>query len=129
MPTSHTFLAHGRRIRSASRPTPTRFIPCGFWPGDERRTPYPAFSAYTGQQISKTMKKAAAGDRPVDVQDASIPNAQTPPEVAAWQKRQRVAQYVVPTLAGANIVLNAYLVQTYRPGAAAKGVLRRFLPV
>lgn len=88
-----------------------------------------AFAAYTGQRISKAMKQAEASGRPVDVQDASIPNAQTPPEVASWQKRQRIAQYLVPVLAGGNIVLNAYLVQTYRPGAAAKGVVRRFLPV
>lgn len=88
-----------------------------------------AFAAYSGQQISKLAEQANRSGMPFDVQDASIPNAQTPPAVAAWQQRQRVAQVLVPVLSGANIVLNAYLVQTYRPGAAAKGFLRRLLPV
>lgn len=87
-----------------------------------------AYAAYSGKKISDLTRQAEAAGRPVDVQDASIPNAQTPPEVATWQKRQRVVQYLVPALSAANIVLNAYLVQTYRPGAAAKGVIRRLLP-
>jgi hypothetical protein len=45
--------------------------------------------------------------------------------VAVWQRRQRVAQYLVPLFAGANIVMNAYLTQQYRPGATATGLLRR----
>ena len=63
-----------------------------------------------------------------DTRDATIPNAQTPPEIAAWQRRQRVAQYLVPLFAGANIVLNAYLTQHYRPGVTATGIARRLLP-
>ena len=62
------------------------------------------------------------------MQDASTPNAQTPPELATWQRRQRVSQYLVPVLSGANVVLNAYLVQTYRPGATARGLVRTLLP-
>lgn len=88
-----------------------------------------AFAAYSGQKISKLSEKASSSGSGFDVQDASIPNAQTPADVAAWQQRQRVTQYLVPILSGANIVLNAYLVQTYRPGAAAKGFLRKLLPV
>ena len=53
---------------------------------------------------------------------------QTPPDVAKWQRRQRVAQYLVPVLAGANIVLNAYLTQHYRPGVTIAGIARRLLP-
>lgn len=87
-----------------------------------------AFAAYSGARIGKLAEEAAARGQQVDVQDASVPNAATPAEVAAWQRRQRVAQYAVPVLAGANIVLNAYLVQTYRPGATVRGVLRRVLP-
>jgi hypothetical protein len=45
-----------------------------------------------------------------------------------WQRRQRVAQYLVPVLAGANIVLNAYLTQHYRPGVTMAGIARRLLP-
>ncbi len=87
-----------------------------------------AFAAYSGRKIGQLTEQAAASGRSVDVQDASTPNAQTPPELAAWQRRQRVSQYLVPLLSGANVVLNAYLVQTYRPGATARGLVRTLLP-
>jgi hypothetical protein len=87
-----------------------------------------AFAAYSGQKIGQLTEQAAAAGRPVDVQDASTPSAQTPPELATWQGRQRVAQYLVPIASGANIVLNSYLVQTYRPGATAAGLVRRVVP-
>ena len=87
------------------------------------------YAAYTGQKIGALSKQAAKSGTGFDVKDASTPNAQTPPEIAAWQKRQRAVQYAVPLLSGANIVLNAYLTQTYRPGAAAKGFARTLLPV
>ena len=83
-----------------------------------------AFAAYSGQKIGQLTEQAAAAGRSLDVQDASKPSAQTPPEIARWQKRQQVAQYLVPLASGANIVLNAYLVQTYRPGATARGLVR-----
>lgn len=86
------------------------------------------YAAYSGSRISQLTEQAASRGQRVDVQDASTPNAGTPAEVAAWQKRQRVVQYLVPLLSGANIVLNAYLVQTYRPGATARGLVRRLLP-
>jgi hypothetical protein len=35
---------------------------------------------------------------------------------------------LVPTLAGANIVLNAYLSQQYRPGTSLAGLARGLLP-
>ena len=87
-----------------------------------------AFAAYSGQKIGQLTEQAAASGRTVDVQDASTPNAQTPPELATWQRRQRVSQVLVPMLSGANVVLNAYLVQTYRPGATARGLVRTLLP-
>ena len=86
-----------------------------------------AFAAYSGRKIGQLTEQAAAQGRQVDVQDASTPSASTPPEIAAWQRRQRVSQYLVPLASGANIVLNAYLVQTYRPGATARGVVRTLL--
>jgi len=86
-----------------------------------------AFAAYSGNQIGRLTEQAARSGQRLDVQDASIPSAQTPPEIARWQQRQRAAQYLVPLTSGANIVLNAYLVQTYRPGATARGLLRGVL--
>ncbi|MEV0810480.1 hypothetical protein [Micromonospora sp. NPDC050200] len=62
------------------------------------------------------------------MRDATIPTAGTPAEIATRQRRQRLAQFVVPALAGANIVCGSYLVQSYRMGATAKGVFRRLLP-
>lgn len=86
------------------------------------------YAAYSGRRISQLAEEAERNGDGVDVQDASIPTEKTPAELAQWQKRQRVAQYLVPALSGANIVLNSYLVQSYRPATAAKGVLRRLLP-
>ena len=88
-----------------------------------------AYAAYTGRQIGKLEEQARQQGRPLDVKDASQSSAQTPPDVAKWQKRQRVAQYLVPTLSGGNVVLGSYLARAYRPGATARGVLQRLLPV
>ena len=85
------------------------------------------FAAYSGTRIGQLTERAKDRGEHFDTKDATIPNAQTPPEVAVWQRRQRVAQYLVPLLAGANIVLNAYLTQHYRPGVTAAGIARRLL--
>lgn len=87
-----------------------------------------AYSAYCGMRIGKLAEEAARHGEQVEVKDATAPTPNTPEEIATWQRRQRVAQYVVPVLAGANIVLGSYLVQSYRTMATAKGVLRRLLP-
>jgi hypothetical protein len=87
-----------------------------------------AYAAYSGRRIGELTERAHRGGRPVEVRDATIPSAVTPPEVAAWQRRERVAQYLVPLFAGANIVLNAYLTQQYRPGRTVRGIVDRFLP-
>ena len=86
------------------------------------------FAAWSGRKIGKLTEQAAERRQHFNVVDATIPSDQTPPEIAAWQHRQRVAQYVVPALAGANIVLNAYLTQQYRPGATVAGIARRLRP-
>jgi hypothetical protein len=87
-----------------------------------------AFAAYSGNKIGQLTEQAARSGQQLDVQDASTPSAQTPPDIVRWQRRQRAAQYLVPLTSGATIVLNAYLVQTYRPAATARGLLRRVLP-
>ncbi|MCM0677180.1 hypothetical protein NCC78_21165 [Micromonospora phytophila] len=87
-----------------------------------------AYAAYSGRKIGELAERAHQRGEQVDVQDATLPNAQTPVEVAAWQRRQRVAQYLVPVLSGANIALGSYLEQQYRPTATARGVLDRLLP-
>ncbi|MBM0232005.1 hypothetical protein JNW91_09085 [Micromonospora sp. STR1_7] len=87
-----------------------------------------AYAAYCGKRIGQLAEEAQQRGEQIEVRDATIPTAQTPGTVATWQRRQRLAQYAVPALAGANIVCGSYLVQSYRTGATAKGVLRRLLP-
>ena len=87
-----------------------------------------AYAAYSGAQIGKLAEQAQQRGETVEVKDATLPTAGTDPEIQKWQSRQRVTQFVVPALAGANIVCNSWLVQSYRVGATAKGVLRRLLP-
>ena len=87
-----------------------------------------AWTTYCGTRIGRLTEEFAAQGRSVEVEDATTPTTGTPPEIAKWQKRQRVAQVTVPVLSGMNIVLGSYLVQSYRAGATAKGVLHRVLP-
>jgi len=86
-----------------------------------------AFAAYSGGKIGKLAEQASR-DGELDVKDATLPSAGTPPEIAAWQGRQRVAQAAVPLLAGGVIVCNAWLVQAYRPVSTVKGLLAKVLP-
>ena len=87
-----------------------------------------AYSAYCGSRIGQLAEQAYDRGNDIDVRDATVPGPATPPQIATWQRRQRIAQVAVPILAGANIVCGSYLVQSYRPAATTKGILRRFLP-
>jgi hypothetical protein len=84
-----------------------------------------AFAAYSGSRIGKLAEEATARGEKVEVRDATIPAGSTPPEIATWQRRQRVAQFAVPVLSGANIALGAYLTQSYRTGTTVMGVAKR----
>jgi hypothetical protein len=87
-----------------------------------------AYAAYSGSKIGRIAEQIEISGEKLEVRDATQPTSETPPELATWQRRQRITQYVVPVLAGANIACGSYLVQSYRAGATAKGVLRRLLP-
>jgi hypothetical protein len=87
-----------------------------------------AFAAYSGSRIGKLAEEAERQGTPLEVKDATVPTPATPPEIATWQKRQRLTQLAVPLLAGANIVCGSWLVQSYRAGATLKGIARRLLP-
>jgi hypothetical protein len=87
-----------------------------------------AYAAFCGAKISRLATQAELSGEKVEVRDATMSLPQTPPELATWQRRQRISQYVVPVLAGANIACGSYLVQSYRAVATTKGVLRRLLP-
>ena len=87
-----------------------------------------AYAAYSGRKIGQATEAAVGRGELVEVKDATEPTEKTPADVARWQKRQRVAQYVVPATTGAVVVLNSYLVQQYRPGSTVRGLVRRVLP-
>ncbi|HEX5740166.1 MAG TPA: hypothetical protein VFY17_01270 [Pilimelia sp.] len=87
-----------------------------------------AYAAYCGGKIGQLAEEAHRGGERIEVQDATTPTDRTPQRIATWQRRQRVVQYAVPFLAGANIVCGSYLAQSYRPGATVKGFLGRLLP-
>jgi hypothetical protein len=87
------------------------------------------YAAYTGRKVAELAEQAQARGEQVVVKDASIPTEETPAELARWQRHQRVAQYLVPALSGANIVLGSLLVQSYRARATSKGLGRRLLPL
>ncbi len=87
-----------------------------------------AYAAYCGNRIGTLAEEAEQQGRHVEVKDATIPSAATPEQIATWQRRERMTQFAVPALAGANIVCGSYLVQSYRVGSTAKGVLRRVFP-
>jgi putative hemolysin len=84
-----------------------------------------AYAAYCGNRIGKLAERANEEGAKVEVKDATMPTSDTPEQIATWQRRQQVAQYAVPALAGANIAFGAYLSQSFRPGATAQGVWRR----
>lgn len=87
-----------------------------------------AYAAYAGSRISALAEEAHRSGTAIEVEDATKPTAGTPGDIAAWQRKQRVAQSLVPVLSGANIVCNSWLVQSYRAGATVTGVLGRLLP-
>jgi hypothetical protein len=87
-----------------------------------------AYAAFCGARIGRLAEEAHARGETVDVKDATTPTPMTPDPLPVWQRRQRVTQVLVPVLAGANIACNAWLVQSYRTGATAQGVVRRLLP-
>ena len=87
-----------------------------------------AFAAYSGAKIGKLAEEAHARGEQLEVQDATLPAPGTPAQIATWQRRQRLSQFAVPVLAGANIVCGSWLVQSYRTVSTVKGVARRLLP-
>lgn len=64
-----------------------------------------------------------AGDVPVG--DGTNPAPGTPVDVAATQRRLRVAQWAVPALTGSMLVLNAVMGEQQRPRNVVRGLLRR----
>ncbi|MEN3301702.1 hypothetical protein [Pseudonocardia sp.] len=77
-------------------------------------------TAYTGV-LGK--KLDGAGDVPVE--GGTEPATDTPPEVAATQQRLKVAQWVIPALTAALVVVNAVHGEQQRPSQALPGILAK----
>lgn len=82
-----------------------------------------AATAYARLQGQKVM---AAGDPPVE--GATEPSSQTPDDVAGAQRRLKLAQWAIPLLTGAAIVVDARLSEQQRPVEVVRGVLHRMNP-
>jgi hypothetical protein len=70
-------------------------------------------------------KLERAGDVPVE--GGTTPNPATPEEVARAQ-RQLTAQWVIPALTGAVLVVSARMGEQQRPTQVTGGLVRRLLP-
>jgi hypothetical protein len=80
-------------------------------------------TAYARVQGQKVMD---AGDPPV--LDGTTPSEDTPPDVAAAQRRLKMLQWAVPAATGALIVLSAAQGEQQRPVQVAAGMFKRVLP-
>lgn len=76
-----------------------------------------AWSAVLGKQL-----EAATG---APVEGSTEPAPATPPDVERAQRRMRVAQWTVPVLTGAVVVLNAVHGEQQRPSQVLPGLLRK----
>ena len=76
-----------------------------------------AYATYLGRK---------AGQRAnVPVDSATTPTDETPKDVAKTLKQLRVAQWVVPALTGALVVLSAQMGEQQRPREVARGMAKR----
>ncbi len=79
-----------------------------------------AYARILGQTIMN------AGDVPVE--DGVTPAFETPPDVAAAQRRLKMLQYAIPALTGLVLVANARMGEQQRPASVAQGLLQRLVP-
>lgn len=79
-----------------------------------------AYSRVLGRTVSQHHSTLA--------QDGTTPTSQTPPAVAAAQKKLAVLQWVVPAITGAIVAIGSYASEQYRPDEVAPGIAKRLLP-
>ncbi len=83
-----------------------------------------AYAGYCGAKIAALAERANERGEKVQVEDATTPTAETNANIASWQRQQKIVQYLVPVMAGANIALGSYLTGSYRPAATLRGIWR-----
>jgi hypothetical protein len=86
------------------------------------------FAAALGADLYAAALGRIAEQQPSSVDSAVEPNAATPEELAATQRRLRAARWAVPTLTGTNIALAAKMGEQQRPTSLVPGVLERLDP-
>ena len=79
-----------------------------------------AYARALGQKMMK------AGDVPVE--GGTDASAQTPPDVAAVQRKLSALQWVIPALTGSLVVMDALMGEQQRTGEVASGFVSRLLP-
>jgi hypothetical protein len=92
-----------------------------------------AKTALTGVALGVTAYSRALGKKietagPVPAQGPTDPSTDTPAEVATTMKQEKLAQWAIPAVTGAMLVLNALQGEQQRPTEVATGVLRRLNP-
>ncbi|MGI9021757.1 MAG: hypothetical protein ACR2HV_00720 [Acidimicrobiales bacterium] len=71
-------------------------------------------------------KMIQAGDVPVE--GGTDPSAETPPDVAAAQRKLNALQWAIPALTGSLLVMDALMGEQQRPSEASAGFVQRILP-
>ncbi|HVL99144.1 MAG TPA: SDR family oxidoreductase [Egibacteraceae bacterium] len=87
-----------------------------------------ALASTVAARVYRKQAVRAAGDR-APVMDATTPTPGTPAEVARAQRRLRAAEYAVPALTGAVVVLNAKMSEDQRPVPTLRQVAARLNPL
>jgi len=64
----------------------------------------------------------------VPVEGGTSPSADTPTEASRAQRRLSALQWVIPTLTGAMLVVNARTGEQQRPAQVTRGLFRRLMP-
>ena len=82
-----------------------------------------AVTAY-GRSLGKTISQA--GGSPVE--GVTEPGAMTPPDAAAAQRQEKYAQWAIPALTGAMLLLSARMSEQQRPAEVVKGLIQRLNP-
>jgi hypothetical protein len=79
-----------------------------------------AYARLLGKKLER------AGDTPVE--GGTSPSPATPDHVARAQRRLTVLQWMIPSLTGAVLVVNARMGEQQRPAEVTRGFLRRLRP-
>ncbi|NJC68520.1 hypothetical protein HC031_02100 [Planosporangium thailandense] len=76
-----------------------------------------AYSRMLGRKLEKAGR--------VPVEGVTEPAPDTPSEIRQAQRRQKIAQWAVPLLTGAVIVISAFAGEQQKPGSVARGIMSR----